>query len=101
MELKKVKLKRPKNVITGNLNINSISEKFDQWKCLVPNNIDVLVLTETKLDKTFTTYSFLRDSFSSAFWLDQKQKRWQHAYVKSDIPSKLFTKHSFPNYTEG
>ena len=30
MELKKVKLKRPKNVITGNLNINSISGKFDQ-----------------------------------------------------------------------
>ena len=30
MELKKVKLKRPKNVITGKVNINSISGKFDQ-----------------------------------------------------------------------
>ena len=101
MELKKVKIKRPKNVIIGNLNINSISGKFDQLTCLVPNNADILVLTDTKLDETFTTYNFLRDGFSSAFRLDQNQKRWRHTYVKSDIPSKLFTKHSFPNYTEG
>ena len=69
-ELKKLRLKNPKNVTTGNLNINSISGKFDQLKCLISNHVDILVLTETKLDEMFTTSSFLIDGFSSPFWLD-------------------------------
>ena len=69
-ELKKIRLKDPKNVIIGNLNINSISGKFDQLKCLISNHVDILVLTETKLDEMFTTSSFLIDGFSSPFWLD-------------------------------
>ena len=31
------------NVIIGNLNINSISEKFDQLECLISNHADILV----------------------------------------------------------
>ena len=38
-ELKKIRLKDPKNVIIGNLNINSISGKFDQLKCLISNHV--------------------------------------------------------------
>ena len=49
-ELKKVRLKNLKKVIIRNLNINSISGKFDQLKCLISNHVDILVLTKTKLD---------------------------------------------------
>ena len=38
-ELKKVRLKNLKKVIVGNLNINSISGKFDQLKCLISNHV--------------------------------------------------------------
>ena len=38
-ELKKVRLKNLKKVIIGNLNINSISGKFDQLKCLISNHV--------------------------------------------------------------
>ena len=34
-EPQKLKLKNPKHLIIGNLNINSISGKFDQLKCLL------------------------------------------------------------------
>ena len=34
-ELQKLKLKNPKHLIIENLNINSISGKFDQLKCLL------------------------------------------------------------------
>ena len=36
-ELQKVRLKNPKNVIIGNLNVNSISGKCDQLKFLIRN----------------------------------------------------------------
>ena len=40
-------------VIIGNLNINSLPNKFDQFKETVLKYVDVLVLTETKLDDSF------------------------------------------------
>ena len=82
--------------------INSISGKFDQLKCFISNHVDILVLTETKLDETFTTSSFLTDGFSSPCRLDRNRKGGGTLiYVRSDIPSKLLTKHSFPNDIEG
>ena len=68
-EFKKVRLQNPKNIIIGNRNINSKSRKFDQLKSLISNHVDILVLTETKLDETFTTSSFLINGFSSPFRL--------------------------------
>ena len=101
-ELKKVRLKNPKNIIIGSLNIHSIPGKFDQLKCLISNHVDILVLTETKLDETFTTSSFLIDGFSSPFRLDRNRKGGSILiHVRNDIPSKLLTKHSFPNDIEG
>ena len=61
-----------------------------------------IVLTETKPDETFTTSSFVIDDFSSHFRLDRNRKGGDILiYVRSDIPSKLLTKHSFPNDIEG
>ena len=40
-------------MIIGNLNINSIRNKFEQLKETVPKYIGILVVTETKLDETF------------------------------------------------
>ena len=101
-ELKKVRLKNPKHVVIGNLYINSIPGKCHQLKCLISNHVDVLVLTETKLDEMFATSSFLIDGFSLTFQLGQNRK-WGGIliYLRIDIPSKLLTKHSFPNDIEG
>ena len=40
-------------LIIGNLNINSIPNKFDQLKFLIKDKVDILLITETKLDSTF------------------------------------------------
>ena len=42
-------------LIFGNLNINSVNSEFDQMKFLLQGKVDVLVLTETKLDNSFPT----------------------------------------------
>ena len=46
-------------LLIGNLNINSISNKFDQLKCFVQGKVDILVITVTELDSTFHTSRFI------------------------------------------
>ena len=57
-------------VIIGNLNINSIINKFEQLKETVLKYREILV-TETKLDKTFLESLFLMDGFSKPYRLDR------------------------------
>ena len=52
-ELNKLRLINANNIIVVHRNTNSITGKFDQLKFLVANKIDILVLTETKLDENF------------------------------------------------
>ena len=57
-------------VIIGNLNINSIINKFEQLKETVLKYREILV-TEAKLDKTFLESLFLMDGFSKPYRLDR------------------------------
>ena len=62
-EIKKLRIRNPNKIVIGNLNINSLPNKFGQLKDIVMQHIDVLVLTETKLDDTFPTAQFLVNGF--------------------------------------
>ena len=48
--LSSIRIKNMNRLLIGNLNINFISNKFDQLKLSVQGNVDILVITETKLD---------------------------------------------------
>ena len=54
----------------GNLNIKSISNKFDQLKLFVQGEVDDLIVTETKLDSTFPTSQFVIDVYSEPYCFD-------------------------------
>ena len=56
--LKALKTKNSKRLVFGNLNINTINNKFEQFKYIIKNNIDVLIVTETKLDSSFPSGQF-------------------------------------------
>ena len=47
--LRKLRLRNVNKVIIDNININSNSPTFDQVKEVIFKNVDVLVITETKL----------------------------------------------------
>ena len=64
LELKNLRLKNVNKVIIGQININSTSFKFNQLKELVLKHVDILVVYETKLDKTFPNSQFHMNSFS-------------------------------------
>ena len=47
-----------KNIIIGQLNINSLRNKFYDLAELMKGKLDILVITETKLDNTFPEKQF-------------------------------------------
>ena len=51
--LENLKLKNNHRLVIGNLNINSISNKFDNLKLIIQGTIDILVMTETETASTF------------------------------------------------
>ena len=51
--LENLKLKNNNRLVIGNLNINSISNKFDNLKLIIQGTIDILVMTETETASTF------------------------------------------------
>ena len=72
-EIKKLKIRSPNKIIIGNLNINSLPNKFEQLKDIVMKHIYILVLAETKLGDTFPTAQFLVNGFSEPYRLDRNR----------------------------
>ena len=58
LALENLTLKNDRILVIGNLNINSISNKFDNLKLITQGKIDILVITETKTDSTFPLNQF-------------------------------------------
>ena len=88
--------------VIGQINLNSISSKFDQLKELALKHNDVLVVCKTKLDETFPSSQFHTDGFSLPYRLDRNRNcGGVMIFVKEDIPSKLLTKYNFPSDAEG
>ena len=86
----------PEKVILGNLNINSLPNKFEQLKETVLKYVDVLVLTETKLDDSFPQAQFLVEGFSEPYRYDRNRKGGGvMIYIRDDIPSKCFENINF------
>ena len=58
-------------VIIGHININSIRNKFEPLVSFINNNVDILVISETKIDDTFPGTQFLIKVFSVSYRLDR------------------------------
>ena len=63
---------------------------------------DVLIITETKLDDTFLTSQLLVTGFSVPYKLDQNRNGGGiMIFIRDDIPSRMLTKHVFPDDIAG
>ena len=60
-----MKSKCPNKLIMAHLNIKSIRNKFDALSFIVKNNVDILIISETKLDDLFPTAQLLLHDFSA------------------------------------
>ena len=57
--LKNMKDTNVDRIIIAHLNIYSIRNKFDALKTMIAGNIDILLISETKLDESFPPSSLL------------------------------------------
>ena len=79
----------------GHLNINSIRNKFDALSLIVKNNVDILMISETKLDDSFPTAQLLLHAFSAPYRFDRNSKSSGILlYIEEDIPSRLLNSKS-------
>ena len=92
--LRNIRIANLNNVIIAQLNINSLRNKFHALKEMINGNIDILVLTETKLDGTFPRSQFRIPGYRVPY----RKDRDTHGggvmiYVREDIPSDILRKH--------
>ena len=100
-KIKELRIGNENKVIIGNLNINSIRNKFEQLKETVLRYIDILVVTETKLDETFLESLFLMDGFSKPYRLDRnKNGGGVMIFIRETISSKILEQYIFTNDVE-
>ena len=69
--MENLKLKNNHRLVIGNLNINSISNKFDNLKLIIQGKIGILVITETKTDLTFPLNQFVIQCYSKPYKFDR------------------------------
>ena len=94
--LKDIRISNMNKLIFGDLNINSLRNKFDLFSEQVKGSIDILIVSETKLDDSFPEAQFLIEGFHSPFRFDRNSNSGGiMLYVREDIPTKLLN-HDFP-----
>ena len=96
-KIKEIRIGNANKVIIGNLNINSIRRnKFEQLKETVLKYINILVVTETKLDETFLGSLILTDGFFNSYRLDRnKIGGGIMIFIHNTISRKILEKHIF------
>ena len=69
-EMKKLRLKYPKKVIIGYININSIRNKFENFSQMLGDKFDIVTIAETKLNSSFPSSQFKLTGFKEQIRLD-------------------------------
>ena len=72
--LKEMKNCSPDKIILSYLNIKSLKNKFDFLKNTVRRNIDILLISEIKLDDLFPSAQFKIDGIKAPFRFDINSK---------------------------
>ena len=52
-------MRKMNRIILGHLNINSLRNKFESLQEQINKNVDILLISEIKLDNSFLTGQFL------------------------------------------
>ena len=89
-DLKSLCVKNLSKIIVGHLNFNSIKNKFDALVHQVQGNIDIPMISETKLDESFPLVQFLLDGDSAPFYSYRDGNGGGILlFLRKNIPSKL------------
>ena len=94
INLKSFREENPDRPIFAEINVNSLRNKSQFIASQLANNVDVLLVSETKLDDSFLTVPFLLEGFSKPHRLDRCSKvGGLLLYIRDDISSRMLTDH--------
>ena len=89
-ELNNLRLKNPNNLICDHLNVNSVRNKLELLSDIIKNNIDILMISETKLDQSFPNGQFQIHGYSEPYRFDRNGNGGGIlVFICEDIPAKL------------
>ena len=95
-----MRILRKRNInktIVAHLNKKLLRNKFDSLIGQITGDIDILMVTEAKLDESFQTGQFIIESFEVTYTVDQNYNgRGIMLIVREDIPSELHSIESSP-----
>lgn len=86
--LNDIKCKNMDRLIIAHLNINSIRNKFEALKQLVNGKIDILVITESKIDSSFPLQQFRIEGYSQYRVDRNSEGGGVVVYIREDLPSR-------------
>ena len=96
--LRKMKIQCPEKIIVDHLNINSIRNKFDALSFITDTNTDILLISETKLDDSFSSAQFRLNGFCTPYRSDRNSKGGALLLCfREDIPSRFLNSGSTCN----
>ena len=100
--LKKIKLGNINRLVIGQININSLRNKFESLSMLIKGNFNILVVNETKIDGSFPAQQFAIDGYALPYRIDgTSSSGGTIIYVREDIPCRKLTTHTPRNNLEG
>ena len=86
-KLKNTRLKNPNRLLIAQLKINSLRNKFDSLVQMLHNNLDILLISETKVDSSFPTAQFQIEGYTT-YRLDRNANEGGILInVRENIPS--------------
>ncbi len=87
--LQSLRLKNMDRIIFGHLNVNSIRNKIECLNDIIHDRIDILLVSETKIDNSFPKFQFRLDGYADPYRLDRNASGGGLLlYIREDITSK-------------
>ena len=88
--LENIRRRNINRLIFAQLNINSLRNKFESLQHIINKNIDVLVISETKIDSSFPSAQFHLERYATPYRLDRNANGGGILLcIREDILSKL------------
>ena len=95
--LQNLKAKNKDRPIIAHLNINFLDPKFDPLQDIIKYNVDILLVSETKLDDTFPCGKFFIEGYKEPIRLDRNRNGGGLLFfIRDDLDSKEIKSHKLP-----
>ena len=85
----------PNRLIIAQLNINSLRNKFDSLVETLHSNVDIILISETKIDSSFPTAQFKIEGYTTHRLDRNSNGGGILLYVREEIPSTLLNTELF------